>query len=327
MAAYNSGPGTVQSAVKRTGYADFWELYKRNVLPRETRNYVPIIVAVTIMAKNPTQYGLDDVVPEKPVATETVKIDYPVDLRLVAQCIDGSASDLQDLNPSLLRLTTPEDRPFELRLPAGTREKYLKAIAAIPRGNRVWWRYHTVEDGDTLTSIARKYRTTAQAIAKVNSLDGQELGSDSKLIIPIAPGKHAMSEDTATYARRATRYRIRRGDTVTSVAENFGVPPKMIRRWNRVKGNSLQGRRVIYVHLPITRNLRDSKAATAPSPRHKETHGSAMPAEVVRHKVKQGETLFSIANIYKTTVSALIDANGSIATLRPGMILIIRGAK
>lgn len=327
MAAYNSGPGTVQSAVKRTGYADFWELYKRNVLPRETRNYVPIIVAVTIMAKNPAQYGLDDVVPDKPVATETVKIDYPVDLRLVAQCIDGSASDLQDLNPSLLRLTTPEDRPFELRLPAGTREKYLKAIAAIPRGNRVWWRYHTVEDGDTLTSIARKYRTTAQAIAKVNSLDGQELGSDSKLIIPIAPGKHAVSEDTATYARRATRYRLRRGDTVISVAENFGVPPKMIRRWNRVKGNSLQGRRVIYVHLPITRNLRDSKAATAPSTRHKETHSSAMPAEVVRHKVKQGETLFSIANIYKTTVSALIDANGSIATLRPGMILIIRGAK
>ena len=69
MAAYNSGPGTVQSAVKRTGYADFWELYKRNVLPKETRNYVPIILAVTIMAKNPAQYGLDDIVPEQPVRT------------------------------------------------------------------------------------------------------------------------------------------------------------------------------------------------------------------------------------------------------------------
>ena len=80
MAAYNSGPGGVQSAVKRTGYADFWELYSRNVLPKETRNYVPIILAVTIMAKNPAQYGLDKLEPEKPVAYDTVKIDYPVDL-------------------------------------------------------------------------------------------------------------------------------------------------------------------------------------------------------------------------------------------------------
>jgi membrane-bound lytic murein transglycosylase D len=108
MAAYNSGPGTVQSAVKRTGYADFWELYRRNVLPKETRNYVPIIVAVTIMAKNPAQYGLDHVVPEKPVPYDTVKIDYQVDLRLVAQCIGSTAATLQDLNPSLLRWATPK---------------------------------------------------------------------------------------------------------------------------------------------------------------------------------------------------------------------------
>ena len=108
MAAYNSGPGTVQSAVKRTGYADFWELYHRNVLPKETRNYVPIIVAVTIMAKNPAQYGLDSVVKEKPVPYDTVKIDYPIDLRLAAECVDATAEDLLDLNPSLLRMTTPK---------------------------------------------------------------------------------------------------------------------------------------------------------------------------------------------------------------------------
>ncbi|HMK21819.1 MAG TPA: lytic transglycosylase domain-containing protein, partial [Terriglobales bacterium] len=88
MAAYNSGPGTVQSAVKRTGYADFWELYRRNVLPRETRNYVPIIVAVTIMAKNPAQYGLDHLEKAQPIPFDTVKIDYPVDLRLAAECVE-----------------------------------------------------------------------------------------------------------------------------------------------------------------------------------------------------------------------------------------------
>src|SRR5215469_12014838 len=189
MAAYNSGPGTVQSAVKRTGYADFWELYRRNVLPKETRNYVPIIVAVTIMAKNPTQYGLDHLEKVQPVPYDAVKIDYPVDLRLVAECVDASASDLQDLNPSLLRMTTPKDHEFELHLPAGTKEKFQTAIAAIPPDMRVWWRYHKVQAGDTLASIARTYRTTPRAIAEANNLDGNQPQPDTKLVIPMAPGK------------------------------------------------------------------------------------------------------------------------------------------
>src|SRR5271156_951995 len=142
MAAYNSGPGTVQAAVKRTGYADFWELYNRNVLPKETRNYVPIIVAVTIMAKNPAQYGLDSIVKDKPVPYDTITINYPIDLRLAAECVDATAEDLSDLNPSLLRLTTPKDREFELHLPAGTTDKFQSAVASIPADKRVWWRYH-----------------------------------------------------------------------------------------------------------------------------------------------------------------------------------------
>src|SRR5262249_58275082 len=105
MAAYNSGPGTVQNAVKRTGYADFWELYRRNVLPRETRNYVPIIVAVTIMAKNPEEYELEHIERAKPLQFDSVNINYPVQLRLVADCVHASASDLRDLNPSLRRVT------------------------------------------------------------------------------------------------------------------------------------------------------------------------------------------------------------------------------
>src|SRR6266581_3404854 len=261
MAAYNSGPGTVQQAVRRTGYADFWELYRRNVLPKETRNYVPIIVAVTIMAKNPEQYGLDDVVREKPVPYDTAKINYPVDLRLVAECVDASATDLQELNPSLLRLTTPKNQEFELRLPNGTKDKFLTAIAAIPPDMRVWWRYHKVAPGDTLASIARRYRTSSKTIAEANNLDGQELDPDSKLIIPIVPGKYPLGGDVVAYSRHATRYKVGKGDTVQTVAENFGVPPTMVRRWNHIKGGSLRGRRVVYVHLPVTPNALESQVA------------------------------------------------------------------
>jgi peptidoglycan lytic transglycosylase D len=329
MAAYNSGPGTVQSAVKRTGYADFWELYHRNVLPRETRNYVPIIVAVTIMAKNPGQYGLDHLEKEKPIAYDTVTIDYPVDLRLVAECVDVSAADLQDLNPSLLRLTTPKDHEFNLRLPAGTKDKFEAAIAAIPPDMRVWWRYHKVAPGDTLASIARTYRTTPKAIAEANNLeDGEELTPESKLTIPITPGKHATTEDSATYARHATRYRVRKGDTVQSVADNFGVPPAMVRRWNHLKGDSLRGRTVVYVRLPVTPSAARTETAAAKTSKSK--HSKAVQASgtasgtIVRHKVKQGETLFSIASSYKTTVDALKRDNRNIAVLRPGMVLVIK---
>ena len=322
MAAYNSGPGTVQAAVKRTGYADFWELYRRNVLPKETRNYVPIILAVTIMAKNPEQYGLNELVPDAPVSYDVVKIDYAVDLRLVAECVDVPANTLQDLNPSLLRWTTPLDHAFELHLPAGTKDRYLSAIAAIPPDMRVWWRYHKVEAGDTLASVARRYRTSRPAIAQANSLDvDQDLTADSQLIIPIAPGKHAANEDVASYSRRATVYRVHKGDTVQTVADNFGVSAAMVRRWNHLKGDSVRGRRVLYVHLPVAPNG-DRTGRVASKSIHRKSLRAAN-GKAVRHKVAPGETLYSIAKSHNTTVAALIHDNGNLATLRPGMILII----
>jgi membrane-bound lytic murein transglycosylase D len=330
MAAYNSGPGTVQSAVKRTGYADFWELYRRNVLPRETRNYVPIIVAVTIMAKNPEQYGLDSVVKEKPVPYDTVKINYPIDLRLAAECVDVTTSDLLDLNPSLLRLTTPKDRAFELHLPAGTADKFQTAVASIPADKRVWWRYHKVQSGETLASIARTFHTTTKAIVEANDLNDTNLNGDSlpletRLIIPIAPGKE---RDTSSYARAITRYKVRKGDTVESVAENFGVSAKMLRGWNHLKGSSLTGRRVLYLHLPVTRSAGETQVASKRSSRSKrhaatQTASASAHPTVRHHKVKRGETLSSIANSYNTTVSALKHDNRNVASLRPGMILVV----
>jgi len=256
-----------------------------------------------------------------------------VDLRLVAECVDATAADLQDLNPSLLRMTTPKEG-FDLHLPVGSKEKFLPAIAAIPPEMRVWWRYHKVAQGDTIASLARTYRTTVKAIAEANNLEDQVLAADSKLIIPIAPGRHAAGEDIVAYSRHATRYKVRKNDTVATVADNFGVPPTMVRRWNRLKGNSLVGRRVVYVHLPITPNLREPHVVAAksgtPSGRSKNKKDVQRVATnnngVLRHRVKQGETLYSIASSYKTTVAALKRDNG-VATLRPGMVLVIKDVR
>ena len=349
MAAYNSGPGTVQAAVKRTGYADFWELYRRNVLPKETRNYVPIILAVTIMAKNLSQYGFEDVNMDSPVPFDSVVINYPVDLRLVADCVNSTPAQLQELNPSLLRLTTPKEGIFELHLPFGTRDDYQTAISAIPKDMRLWWRYHKVLPGDTLASVARSYRVTANSIAGENQLEGNELEADTRLIIPVPPGK-AVS-DTITYSRRITRYKVHMGDTVETVAENLGVPPQMVRRWNGLRnGDSLRGRKVLAVHLPVTPGsegastvskstarttasgskgkAKSVQTATAkPARARAEDERSSEQASVLRHKVKSGETLYSIATSYNTTVAALKRYNGDIAVLRPGMVLIVQPSR
>jgi membrane-bound lytic murein transglycosylase D len=251
MAAYNSGPGNVQRAVQRTGYADFWELYKRNVLPGETKNYVPIILAITIMSKNPAQYGLDRLTQESSLDYDRITIDYPVDLRLVAECVDTSVSNLQELNPSLLRLTTPKDQSFDLHLPTGTKDNFQTTIAAIPKDMRVWWRYHKVGEGDSLATIAHRYHVSANAIAKANNLeDGDPLPRQSKLIIPITPGRHGEGE-TMAFARKATRYKVRKGDTVLSVADDFGVPVSNLRKWNHLRGTSLTVGRTLLIHRPV----------------------------------------------------------------------------
>ncbi len=336
MAAYNTGPGNVQHAVERTGYADFWELYRRGVLPNETRNYVPIIVAVTIMAKNPTQYGLENIVPEKAIPTDQVSINYPVDLRLVAECLDTSADYLQQLNPSLLRMTTPKDQTFTLNLPAGTKDKYETAVALIPPDMRTFWRYHRVEYGDSLGSIARKYHTTASVIEEANNLDNEEVTVGSKLIIPIAPGQ---AGDTVTYSRKATRYTVRRGDTLGSIADDFSVPVAKVKKWNHLRGNTVAVGHTLTIYKPLG-DAGGSEAASAgddPPPQKSRSGGKTTAASKSKsdsasstksatyHKVKKGETLSGIAQSYNTTVADLKKNNANLsANLRAGEVLLIR---
>jgi membrane-bound lytic murein transglycosylase D len=300
------------------------------------------------MTKNLSHYGFDDVSMDEPTAFDAVTISYPVDLRLVADCVDRTPEQLQQMNPSLLRLSTPKEGTFELHLPAGTKQQYQTAIAAIPSGMRLWWRYSTVHSGDTLAALAHTYRTTAKAIEEANHLDGAELPIDAKLIIPVTPSKHV--SDTGTYARRITRYKVRKGDTVQTVAENFGLSAQMVRRWNGLRGDSLHGRTVLALHLPVSPtaelasaspsrpsrrsskavhpdSVKASAARSAGASVEASDEDAAEQASVLRHKVKSGETLYSIATTYKTTVAALKRNNQNVATLRPGMVLVVQPAR
>src|SRR3984885_2692751 len=154
MAAYNSGPGNVSKAIERTGYADFWELQKRNVLPNQTKNYVPIILALALVAKDPLLYGVQ-VDPDKPPVMDFVQPGHPIDLRLVADATGADLDDLRLLNPQLLRLVTPDDSSFTLRLPVGTGAKFSAATATISPDKWKSWRIHEVVQGETLAAIAK----------------------------------------------------------------------------------------------------------------------------------------------------------------------------
>ncbi|HTW47464.1 MAG TPA: LysM peptidoglycan-binding domain-containing protein [Acidobacteriaceae bacterium] len=244
MAAYDWGAGNIQRAVERTGYADFWQLYKRNNLPQETKNYVPIILAVTIMAKNPKQYGLGDITPDPPLVTDTVTTDYAVDLRLVSDIVGVPVQEIASLNPSLLRMSTPPDDTFDLHLPAGTKDVYTRDIAEIPVDKRRYWRFHTVDDGDTLESVAHTWHVSESELAFVNQLTTtSSLDGVDSLVIPLAPA-------SAPSALRSAVYRPRRGDTLVTIADRFGVTVQQLRRWNHIRGESVEPGSRLYVGEP-----------------------------------------------------------------------------
>jgi len=269
MAAYDWGAGNVQRAVQRTGYADFWELYRRNNLPTETKNYVPIILAVTILAKNPKQYGLDDLAPDPPLLVDTVQTHYSVDLRLIADVTDSPIQEIAALNPSLLRGVTPPDEGFDLRLPAGTKQLFEKRIAEIPEDKRRYWRFHKLNGGESMDEIAHTYHVPASEIAFVNQLSlPTDLSGMDALVIPVAP------VSSPSLARNAM-YRPRKGDTLVTVADRFGVTVEQLKRWNHLNSTVIPRGRALYVAEPAripagsrkSRGKTSSQASRSSSPR------------------------------------------------------------
>jgi membrane-bound lytic murein transglycosylase D len=244
MAAYDWGPGNVQRAVMKTGYADFWELYRRGVLPGETKNYVPGIIAAIIMAKNPKQYGLENVVPESPVVSDTVTIDYTVDLHLVADVTGASLQEIVALNPSLLRMSTPHDSPFDLHIPVGTRDAYVERIKEIPEDKRSSWRFHVVKAGESLDTIASTMHARATDIVQVNDIAANDpVDTGDELVIPVA---------SAAAGTHPMHYRVLRGDTLVTVADRFGVSVEDLQRWNHLSSKAaLRPGTTITVAAPV----------------------------------------------------------------------------
>jgi membrane-bound lytic murein transglycosylase D len=235
MAAYDCGPGVVDKAVERTGYADYWELVKRHALPKETANYVPIIVAMTIMAKNPKDYGLDDIELDPAVQYDTIRLEAPTNINLIADAAMQPVSVIRDLNPALLKTIAPAG--ISVHVPKGLGDATLSALETVPAANRVAWRLHRVEAGDTLAAVARAYHLSPERIVEVNR-GAESLEAGDVLLIPAAyhPETHARARKAhvpRTGSKLASNH-------ATAHTASHGVSPRVLHRKAVVRTASLQ---------------------------------------------------------------------------------------
>lgn len=219
VAAYNCGPGTVAKAVERTGYADYWELRARRVLPAETTNYVPIILAMTIMAKNASEYGLDHLTPDAPLEYDTVQVGAPTHLGLVADITDTPVTQIQQINPALFKSLAPAG--YGLHVPKGMGPTVAAALEAVPDSKRISWRMHKVEPGEDFPSIAKQFRVPASTLLAVNHL--------TATAIPVA-GDRIIIPTTSTVETAVKRLPARAGARSSKTAVARATGPKATAR-------------------------------------------------------------------------------------------------
>jgi membrane-bound lytic murein transglycosylase D len=271
LASYNGGPGRVQAAIRRSGgVKDFWRLSaSRRYLPRETRDYVPLILAAMIVARNPAQYGMDvEPAPASVPDFEKVTLPVAVDLRRVAEWAGTSVQTIQDLNPELRRWTTPvRAKNYELKVPEGSGDAVRTQLAdAGPDAANLTW--HTVRKGETLLSISRKLKVSRADLADANYVSVKSrVTPGQQLIVPRAPTVLlAMRAETPAppietrktdpvvaanvtipnhpAAERSVQsklvYRVKRGDTLASIARVFQTSVASLKKWNSLRTTTLK---------------------------------------------------------------------------------------
>ncbi|MBS1832232.1 MAG: transglycosylase SLT domain-containing protein [Acidobacteria bacterium] len=204
LAAYNCGPGCVDRAIQRTGYADYWKLREMHALPRDTDQYVPVILAFIVMAKNPSLYGLDTLKYDDPIEYDTLDVAQHTHLELIAAACDKPVADLRDMNPALLKAVAPAG--YQMRVPKGSLNKVVAAIDAVPADKRAGWKFHRVERGETVASIAKKYRMQQSSLTAANvSMSDDEPEAGDLLLVPASYVPETVVTSRSSNSRTAAR--------------------------------------------------------------------------------------------------------------------------
>ncbi len=280
LASYNGGPGRLQRAIRRVGAEDFWALAEKpRALPRETREYVPMILAAIVIARNPAQYGFE-FESQAPLDYDEVTLPRPADLRRVAEWAGTTIDVIQSLNPELRRWTTPvRDETYKLKVPSGTADEVFARMQEASPADAASLKWHTVKRGETLLSVARKLGVRKADLAEANYLSvksritvGQKLivpreattlmSARTDRTIPVAdsrplPVEPGLVAGGSTNSDRVkVIYQVKRGDTLASIAKLFKTNVSALRTWNRIPGSHIVvGERLVVYARFVDRNL------------------------------------------------------------------------
>ena len=324
MAAYNSGPGRVKRAVERARSRDFWELSRRRLLPRETRNYVPIILAMSLAGLNLDLFDVGEVDHAPELRYDTVRTEHQTSFALIADATGTSVETIKDLNPGLLRSATPP-YSYDLRLPFGSGEGFATEVALVPPEQRLHWRRYEVRDGETLAAIANRYRVSEEKLLALNSLEpetglkgGQRLTVPTKTRLAIyryyggGPAGGLLEPGTG-------RYRIASGDTLGAIARRFGTTVASLQQWNGLQSTRIRAGRYLIVDpdpkgVSSSAGAKQAQSGSSPAP----------PRGSGSYRIRSGDNLATIARRFGVTVRDLQRWNGLSGTrIRAGDNLIV----
>ncbi len=321
LAAYNSGAGTVSRAIKKNQQlgkpTDFWSLD----LPRETRGYVPRLLAITDVVDKAEDYGVSLLdVPNEPYFA-VVDVSTQIDLAVAAELAGLETDDLYRLNPGFNRWATDPEGPHQLLVPLANAQGFSEALEQLPEDQRVKWVRHKIEAGENLNTIAKKYHTSTALVAEVNDLRTHALRAGNYLLIPAA--KKELANYSLTADRRLaslqnqerdghkTSYVVRAGDTFWSIARQFNVAVKQLASWNGMAPrDTLKANQKLVVWTksqPLA-----AKAANGIT-------------QKIRYVVRRGDSLAAIAGKFQVTIKDLIRWNGlsNRKHLQPGQQLTL----
>ena len=288
--SYNAGPGKLRQAVKRYKTRDFWELSRGKYLKAETKNYLPKLLAVILIAKQPEKYGFTDLEYQEPIAYETMALPSSTDLEVLARLSGSDYSSIKKLNPELKRwCTPPASKGFEVRLPVGSQPLFSEKYAQLPKRERANYVRHKVKSGDTLLALSHRYGVRVTDIKRLNSIkNSRTIQIGTNLIVPLNPdsnGLKPLAELKDDYKRsRLSRYTVRSGDSLWKISRKFNVTEKQLRVWNKLGwSNTIRPGQSLIVSSKKTAKKRIAKV--------KKTSG---PVTKMVYTVRSGDTLWAI---------------------------------
>jgi len=297
LAAYNGGPGRVHRATRLHQTSDFWQLHS---LPRETRNYIPYYLAAAIIASNPTSYGFKT--PKtKRHKYEVVEIKQSADLAVLANSAGTSLKTLKAYNPELRQSATPVDVVYRLKIPVGKKEQFVTNFNSLPSDQRFAPQYvaHKVKRGESLWTISKKYRVSIHDLAAVNKIRNRHrLSIGQKLTIPVrrSNGGTLLASNSGPSGHKKVIYKVKRGDTLGHIAEDYNTMARSIRRWNK-----LEYGQHIFPGQKLTIWIKEDMSQLASN--------TNAGREKVVHNVKRGDTIGHIAESYRVSSRKIMSWN------------------